>query len=447
MTAQQKQTHLHFLWAWLLASSVLLLRSWQEIANPAMLFEDRHFLLPLYFNQHQISSIFSEHLGYASVGPQLLAFLIGYLPLTWAPYAYAASSLMLCALAFSVFALPQFHALCTNPRHRVLICLLMAILPLGRTPLVSNITYSEFNVLFILVMLVSTSTFRRANILLDGIIIPLCIASHPASITLMPLYLLNIYFGDQKQKLQQLCWIGITVLYIQFLVDHSSTETMDFDYILLRLLLAATAFAGKVMVEPWIGGYASSDMFRNGNFFDVGHAYMANGILVGLLFIIYATFFLGWHTAKKQRRESMVYMIVLTGFGVLYLSMLTRLNGWGWAAHVQEPFLQRYVYVARLCSLVFFCCIISAWLEQHIQWRKIIGFVVLMVFVFAMRSGINNRWLYGPDIAASTALLHFLDQVGNEIDDGNHACREKKDCIRTLEPDSRWPVVLDLSEH
>lgn len=445
MSDNRKRIPLHFMLAWLVTTAILLLRSWQDITSPSLMFEDRFFLLPLYFNQHHVTDIFSEHLGYASVGPQLLAFLLGYLPLAWIPAAYAVTSLLLCSLAFSLFALPVFSALCANPLHRVFICLLMAILPLGRSLLVSNITYSEFNVLFILVLLVAVSRYRRPHWLLDWLVIPLCIASHPASITLIPLYLLNMYLGDRRQKLQQLGWLAITVLYVQFCVDHTSTEVLGVDYILFRFALAATAFAGKVMVEPWIGGHASASMFSEGNILDVGHSYIGNNVLVGTLFIACAAFFLFRYALKKSGRESIVYMILLTGFGILYLSVLTRLTGMGWHGHVQEPFLQRYAYVARLCTMVFLCCMISAWITQHPRWRKATGMLLAIITVLAIRSNGNNTRLYESAIAASTPLMQFLDSVETEIRQGNRACREHGDCTRTLEPDSRWPVVLDIS--
>jgi hypothetical protein len=442
----QTRFPLHFALAWLGTTLILLLRSWQDLVYPVAAYEDHTYLLAIFGNSHYLPDIFHIYNGYAAVTAQLIAWLLGFLPLPWIPYAFACTALLISSLAFSLFALPQYNFLCRNPNHRLFLCILLATLPLGRQLLTSNLTYSQFVFIFILIMLVASARYRRTNILIDWLIIPLCICAYPGSITLLPLYLLQILLGDRQQKIRHAAYIAITFVYIALLVDTSVTDIMSPDYFVMHALIAGSAITGKILIEPWIGAELSAALFSTGDFFAESGHYMRNTAVAGIVIAALASIGFLLHLYRRTEPQMTAYLILLTGFAIMAMSIFTRNTGMGWSIHLQGSGMQSYAFTPRLCLLVFLCCLFSAWIDKNRSLQNYATIAGGLLLAIAAHMNITNASLYASAKDESLALMAFLQAVEQEIDNGNDACRQRQDCIRSFQPDDRWPVVLDLGK-
>ncbi|HQQ62694.1 MAG TPA: hypothetical protein PLF22_03890 [Pseudomonadales bacterium] len=428
-----------FLWTLGGVLAILLLRSWRDIVWPTATFEDRINLISLFFSTHDITLVTRNYNGYASVFPDFIAWLLAGLPASWIPYAFSCAAMLVCATTMSLFASQAYRWLLDDDRARQATCLLMAALPLGTNSLVSNLTYTQYNFLFMLFLLLLQNPAQswQKNLLVTPFIIA-CIFSHPGSILCLLPCLFILAIAPVQRKFFTLFFMASAVIYNIFLVDKAVLDMLTPDYILFRFFIACAAFIGRGILEPLIGANAAVALLQQAMFLKVA-AFSSMAMLL-------ITLFFGLHCLiKKQLANAAVIVLFYGGFLIIFVSILTRLTGWGWQQHLYDVSNQRYIYATRLCTLVSIACLLYPFMQQQFLNRYSRSFLFLLLTGCLLYANTLAFTLYQTDTSNSEKLTAFMRNIQQEIDSGNVACLQHQDCTRVLaDPDPRWPITLDL---
>ncbi len=165
---------------------------------PTMACEDGELMFANYLMNPSITGIFRFYFGYISLLPNLIGYLSARLPPTWNPYLLAYCALLLKGAAHTIFALRRFRGVVAADSTRWLICLVLAALPLGDVLMFDNTTYSLWNMLWILLLLVYAPLGQSRSVQVGQfILMALFACSHPLSVVAIPLCLYNLYTRRQ----------------------------------------------------------------------------------------------------------------------------------------------------------------------------------------------------------------------------------------------------------
>lgn len=172
-----------------LALSILLLRnSGHEVLYPVLPAEDGRFLFQDFYNGHKLQTVFRQYSGYLSVLPNLLAYVLTLLPVTWVPALFAFVSLCVTAAAYSLFYRVTLK-IYGDRVFAVYVMLIVAALPLGNFWLAGALAYQSWNFLVILLLLALLPMPRKIpGRVLYVVWINLLIWSHPLSVLMIPWY-------------------------------------------------------------------------------------------------------------------------------------------------------------------------------------------------------------------------------------------------------------------
>lgn len=439
---QRATSHFPFLCALTGVLAILLLRSWRDIVWPTATFEDRINLISLFFSSHDIALITHNYNGYTSVFPNFIAWLLTGLPASWIPYAFSCASMLVCTITMSLFASQSYRWLLDDDKTRIAACFLMAALPLGTNALVSNLTYTQYNLLFMLFLLLLQKSDQpwQKNILFAPLIIA-CFFSHPGSILCLMPCLFMLAIAPVQRKIYIMFFIASAVLYNIFLVDKAVLNMLTPDYVLFRFFIACAAFVGRGIVEPWIGPEAAVALLKQDSFLKFAAA--------SCMVILLATLAYGVKCLrKKQYPQAAAVMLFYAGFLIIFISILTRLTGWGWQQHLYDVANQRYIYATRLCIIVSLACLFYPLLAQRFLQRYSSSFLLLVLTGCLLYANKQSFTLYQTDTSNSEKITAFMRGIQQEIASGNTVCLQEHDCIRVLaDPDPRWPITLDLKNH
>lgn len=123
---------------------------------PSLDFEDGRDELAFYFNNPGIANIFRFYAGYVSLIPNAIAWAsVNVLPLDAVPYAFVLASTLTATTGLFLLSLPTHSWLIEDPKWRAAFCLSLAMLPLSREFLVTNLNYSHWSILLLLVVLLT----------------------------------------------------------------------------------------------------------------------------------------------------------------------------------------------------------------------------------------------------------------------------------------------------
>lgn len=431
-----------FACALLATLAILLIRSWRDVFWPALLFEDRTYQLSVHFSNHALSEVTYVYNGYASIFPHFLAWLLTSLPANWIPYGFSLTSILVCAVTMSTFASRDYRWLLADDKVRIAACLLMAALPLGRNTLVSGLTNTQSQFLFLsfLLSLQNPQQSRSKNLVYMPIIAA-CIASHPVSILCLLPCTLMIMIAPMQRKFFAALQISAAIAYNYFYVDKHSLDVLTPAYILFKFFIAAAAFIGRGILEPWIGPYAATGLLKQEN------GLLLTGI-IGMLLLAASLAYCFLDLFKSRQARLGALCIFVLGFLQIFVSVLMRNTGWGWQQHIHDINVQRYIYATRLCLVPAIFCLLFPMIRRQFFFRHSNKALFALLLILTIYPNKQAAMLYQADISSSQILLPFMREIRQEIASGNVACLQHNDCIRILnDPDPRWPITMDLRNH
>lgn len=421
--------------------SILAIRSRHPLLLPTMAFEDGRDMLAYFFNDHSIRGIMRLPNGYVMFLPNLIAWLsVGLLPLPAVPYAFGFASLAISSSAFYLLTRPGHAWLIPNSNARTILALTLAILPLGKDFLVTNLTYSQWIILFILLLLVTRRPLPDSIIGLSlwVLCVAACAMTNPLSILILPFVLVPLGSGDGRRQKRSMAIVAcVLILYQIFGVNHHAVSV---NLSMGSVAYAVEVFLARVAFETFFGTRATNLLITNGQ-----TAYVcAIGIAV-LMTIACMTF-----SEKRRARALLITSTALWfSFSIVLLSVLTRYNTPATKAiYLKELALQRYFYVGKIITVV-----ICAWqLIPRIQstlansrWPRLrLGMTALIFssYVFAVTQ--SNVFLYDTSKEEGLMVKAFLASAYSDL----ARCKEGAPYEPVHILRRQWTdVVLDLDRH
>lgn len=432
--ADKKYQHLML---YVVILSIFLIRSWDSLALPDLESEDGKFMLGYYFNKPFMESIIVPYNGYVSYTPNLLAWMTSKLPLTWVPRILTLESFLLCALAFFTLSNRGLAWLVPVKTHRNAIAIILALLPLGRDPLVSSLTYSQWNLFIIAISTVIIYPLPSMSFGLFLWSALLCFAalSMPLSIILMP-FLVGQFFlhKELRQRLTVVMVIIVLALYQFFWVEHSGRM----DISIAKFLFSFKVFLSRVMFESFLGAKVTTLLVANGL---SGYVYCFGLIFVlGLLSMI---------ISGDQRTKNFVIFCVAVSlaFLVVFISVMVRCTTLDERIYwLTEPTLQRYFYVSKVIVVFLFGWRLSRLIDPGYLSNKLLSSLLCVsavIYLFAVNY--SNKFLYSNNPAEGLRIGQLVAEASEEY-------RKKQiglpyTNIHKLDRGGAWTFTLSLDEH
>jgi hypothetical protein len=332
--------------------------------------------------------------------------LIGYLSVQWiplrlVPYTLALYPLLLAAATYSLLLLPRFRTLIDNDIHRLGITVFVAIMPHGQVYLVSNTTYSLWNLLLLLLLFTlapAAKSWQGRTIELTAMI--LAAVSTPLSIVAVPVFVFNLFRhkGD-ADRIRNSILIVVVVLYVA--IGTQSAGLALLSNLLARIEVTWLYFLQRVVAESVLGYNLRLALFQGGQLWIIYTAAMT--ICIGLAVIIDRRY-------QRFQRESFINLGILLYYlgAITFLSVISRqldpvshMGAWN----------IRYFYVQHVFFWLFVGIIITKAVDWQQTVRPVKALVLSLVFVYAIWMAYEQRPIYQTSYSEGRVLATFLANV------------------------------------
>ncbi|WP_299681703.1 hypothetical protein [uncultured Roseobacter sp.] len=344
--------------------AIYVLRDVPGALAPPLFNEDGPNMLDFYTASHAPADIFRFYGGYVSVGPNLLGYLFGFLPIAAAVYALYWVPIAIAALTFAVMCHPSFALPGMTRPERMFIALLLGLFPAANTALMTNTTFALWNLAILLFFLGLLWTPRTGVGAVAGAVFCVIAAtSHPVSVILFPVLLWRVW--QAQTALERWAFLPVTaVLPVYLLIGVAPDGSGDTPAIIATLWEAIRLFLERGIFETLFSTRVRS-MFL--------HRDLAVGLWIislGLLGVVI------WQARGRVRL--LVVVLLTLGFGnSLFCAVAREMpleNTWG----------HRYGYLTGVLFLL------AAALSLLPAWR---------------RWSPGLRWLRPAAITALTGLI------------------------------------------
>lgn len=419
-----------------LITIILILRCFNAVFYPILLCEDGTEMLAYYLNNPNPLEVFRFSRGYISLLPNILGFLATSLfPIYITPYIMVAFSLMIASASFSVFSLRRYRIIVRDDTSRILICLIIALIPLGNHAIMTTLAYSQWNI-FILALLLIMAPLPTSNYVkvAQSIFIALAIFSHPISVIFIPIcFILFFLRPSLTDRITNISIIVLVLLYSLFAVEPSS-----FNY-KISINIIATTFKYilyRIVFEPVFGNYlrlllqyANATLVIN---------FLA---LFTLLILICSAVSYYIKTAKQNIKTDLIMFVFLlfviftvTFFAVVRCSVYYPNSLWG-------PHEQQYFYTQQL--LFVFMAVLC--IVRLIQWKSLAGRTKILLLILFMTYfsylNIHNEIFFSTSKEQGMETMKFLKYADYYIN-SNKDGKSPKQLI--LYREGKWDIIINL---
>ncbi len=389
--------------------SLLALRCNDAIIYPALEFEDGPIMLGYFFHNGDSRSILRNYAGYVSVFQNAVAYIAARGPLPLVPYIFAAVSLAIAALCPFICSRDWFSWWIPRRTDRVLIALLIAVLPLGDRLLITNLNYLQWNLLFILLlMLLATLPRTTGGLVAYGGALAVCALSHPLSVLAFPLCIGRFLLS--KNPSQRLC---MALVAAAILVNYTVfVEPVVKPPATLSSLMASTYFAAKVWSSRVIFELAFGTQAAIGP--NYWHWLFTIGLGIAIALAMLAT-----AADRRRPRWTLPLLVCVMALCLAMVWAATTLRYTGLEAHyyMDSTMGHRYVYVPKLMMTFFLLSFvvpaITKCLAQNGRAMKLASATAVGAYLLAIN--VDNRSLYWSRIGEGPRLAAFLETVERNL--------------------------------
>ena len=311
---------------------IIFWRNLDAFVYPVLFGEDGTRLFAYYLNERGLGSILREYAGYTSFGANLMGWIVGLFPVVAQPHLLAANAAIVATGCLWLFSSKRFTPLLAGGRARCVLCVCLALLPVGNFALMTCTMFVGWHLLLAAFLLLFAEAptpgwRRRAEFAFTW----LCLWTNPVSIVLVPIYSWRAWRETEPGSRRHYAMLGLLALIYQAaFVSHTvasggiSVETLS---------VAGQMLMERVLAEPLVGSSGRGELVSNG----VPLAILLPGIAIVL-------FLAGCYRRTDQRRREFLLgvgwiALVLTGM-VVCARFEARGNmvEWGY----------RYFYVQKL---------------------------------------------------------------------------------------------------
>lgn len=417
--------------------ALLAIRSWDAVLLPILGHEDGRDMFAFYFNNSSPCYILRYYAGYVSVLTNAIGWAAMRLPLPTSPYVFTLASLVIATLGFYLLSRHEHAWLIPDACTRIIIVVTLAILPLGRGYLVNNLTYSQWSLFFLLIVLLSRWPLPSSigGLSAYAVAVALCAASHPLSILTVPLCVAQFVLNRHRSQRLFIAFCACAIVAYQAIgVQHSINVTPS----LHSVLWAMKVFLARVSFESVFGARATTLLTAHGS---ADYVY-AFGIMI---LCMIASMVL---TGKRQKRDAYIAgAMLLLAFAVVMISTMVRYvgsdNKW---IHLNDPYLQRYIYIPKIIFTIMVLWQIVPRIQGALRSRNAISRLAFLaaccVYVIAIIA--SNRFLYRESQTEGYRVREFIYSV---FTDSRRAKRgEPYQSRHVLDRGGSWDIVLMLHD-
>lgn len=413
---------------------ILVLRSFTAVFYPILFNEDGTKMVAFFTNNPQASSVFRNYAGYVALLPNFFGWLaVRLLPLPWVPYALVWISVLIATAAQTLFALSRFRVVMPDDRARMMVCLLLALFPLGNHALVTNLTFSIWNV-FIIALLLTVAPLPRSprGLILQGVFVALAVCSHPFSILFIPLCLGVLYF--RRTSADRWFHGGIIALVLAYAFFGFQPDKVEPRFGLAMIPATFEAIAQRVVFEPVLGNNLRM-ILR-----DLGRITATNLLAVvvgaGVVGLIAAA----W---RKKGLRNRIPVLLLFGFLAVAVTGATLVGRTG----MYEDFLalawgQRYFVPGQLLLLF----LIVSNLMVLVRWadlgRVVRVAVVVLLLAYAVYLNLEHAPYFATSREQSRVTIQFLREAEVGLKFGVVPGGARRMVLHRGEP---WDIEIDLT--
>jgi hypothetical protein len=199
----------------------------REVFYPTLPAEDGTFFFQIFYNEHELHSIFRFYSGYISILPHLLAYLLTFLPVVWIPSAFALASLCITAGA-SAMIYKLSVQMGRTPLFALYSVAIVSALPLGDSWIVGTLAYQSWNFTLILFLAVLLPLPHKIGWkILCIVLLHLAIWSHPLTV-LIVLPLLYKISKEREERPHRILLCLSSMIYYLWGTQHAKFHSFNF---------------------------------------------------------------------------------------------------------------------------------------------------------------------------------------------------------------------------
>lgn len=388
---------------------ILGLRTFNAVFYPVLHCEDGTEMLAYYWNHPYPVEIFRFYMGYISLIPNAVGFLSTFLfPLHVAPYVMVLFSLGIATTALSLFALRRFRPIMPDDKSRMLVCLMLALLPLGNFAMLTNLTYSMWHILLIAIVLMAApppkSTIAK---LFQFIFIVLASWSHPLSILLIPIGV--VLFFARPSLLDRIGNIGIvisTTAYAMFGVQAaSSNATLSGE----TLIITYHSLMHRVIFESVFGNHAR-DILEH-----TTYPWLINVLALGISVLLVLAI---WSYHKKHKSK---INLVMVGFLTFVIFAITFLSIAGRSMELESIVVRwghRYFYLQQL----LFAFLVILYIIRTVEWKtmatstRVVMAALAAIYIISLN--VYNEGFFTTSKEQGVETIEFLKEAERQMNTG-----------------------------
>lgn len=391
---------LRFFAVFIVALLIVTLRnSFNEVFYPTLPAEDGKFLFQVFYNNHELTSVFKFYSGYISLLPNLLAYLLTFLPVTLIPSSFALTSLLITALAYSLFY-PALAALYKDRLFAFYVAAVISALPLGNWWLIGALSYQSWNFMIILFLLLFLPIPKnRINRTAYVAAVNLLIWSHPLSVLTLPIYVFKLV-KNREGKFENALFSASAFLYFLLGMEPGALAWPGFPA-LFQL------FATRVLAEA-LAGPRNRMIFHN-----EGDAHIFPLLLIVSVSTAAALFYFSWRERRDEEKEFLAALVYFLGSSFV-IAMLSRVA----SRNLGEEFLgadwgTQYVYLPKIFLITLFL------LSFHNVWKRSAAYRFIGIGFAAILfcASLNSSIVYKTQVDNGKQVLKFVRIIAdNKLD-------------------------------
>lgn len=317
---------------------IIASRDITAIAYPQLRVEDGRDFFAYFYSHHDFVEIAHFYAGYIPLIPNIIAYLLLFLPARIMPYAFALVPLLFSALVYSLFSLPVYRWYLTSDLLRVVACLIFAFAPVFHLDIQISVAYIIWNCLLALVLLslpqLPEKGFRLTVIL---ILLNLLIWSNPLSIILAPLYAWRASAGRGNSRYLYLFLLASLLAYQAVGVRNSGVFSS----------LSILEIAQKIIVSLAWSIYLFIKQAYKG-VFGVNHYMQSSPSMLAAFGVALVFTALLYLRRRDSHRVIKVGTLIYFSYSVIFLSVLSRGHSYVGMIHVH----MRYVFVPTMLTYI-----------------------------------------------------------------------------------------------
>ena len=416
-------------------SLILANRSWNSLFFPELAYEDGRDMLAFFYNTSDILSVFRFYGGYVTLGPNILSYLFTRLPIICTPYLMTVFSILVSAYALFIPSTTRYRWLIPSDRVRYIVCLILALMPLGKNFMIFNLTYSEFSFLLILILLLGSPLPKSvASVIWEFLIVCFAIVSHPLSIVGLPLCILRMYF-NRNMRTYVICifYILIVISYQIFAVESQEAVFLFSKIFSFHTLkLSYDVFLSRVVIES-IGGTQAVVSIISENY---GLLYLC---LLGIVFIGFIFLFASY---KKDWCKNLFVISVFLGlsWGLVFAACALR------QVNYFNPYMQRYIYVPKILFMLLFLSQVMPYLYSIIKKQVLLrqAAIIILFLIYLMAVNIPNKFLYRYSLMMGKELKSYLSSVHQNAKKAKDGGVYENELV--LKRNDPWDIIIRIDE-